>query len=526
MKSILIARVSTEEQKDAGNSLPAQMARLTGYASARGFEVIKKCEYDESAYKEKRDEFDSIIEYIEAYIRKNDEVVAVCFDKVDRMTRNATDSRNGQLRRLAESKKIELHFANDNLIIYGQMNATQKAQFGMMIVFAEYYSSAVSDSVKRAQEKMLRDGRYPCKAPYGYVNTTYESGNKDIVPDPFQSEMVRSIYELYATDTYSMETIRKKISEKYSVKLSLGHVHKILGNEFYVGYFVYNGVRCSHRYEQILDRALWDRVQEIRKGTHKKYAKYAGKPAYYRTLIKCATCGYTMTPDKQKGHMYYFCGNKNHKGKKRYVPEHVITAQIAENLKGLQMPEDKRQKVLDALKVAHKARTHQSDTHFEELQRREASLRTQLDRLIEYGLDGSITKDEFTKLKDKKRFELNEVHIRLANINKVDVTYVDSIAAILELTSRASDLFIRSNMDERRRFLKLIYSNLALDGRVVRYNYLKPFEILAKYASHSSVLPLVNAFKNREIEFGFSLQNIQTVFETFNIRLLTPLANP
>ncbi len=31
------------------------------------------------------------------------------------------------------------------------------------------------------------------------------------------------------------------------------------------------------------------------------------------------------------------------------------------------------------------------------------------------------------------------------------------------------------------------------------------------------VLPLVNAFKNREIEFGFSLQNIQTVFETFEI---------
>lgn len=30
-------------------------------------------------------------------------------------------------------------------------------------------------------------------------------------------------------------------------------------------------------------------------------------------------------------------------------------------------------------------------------------------------------------------------------------------------------------------------------------------------------LPLVNAFKNREIEFGFSLQNIQTVFETFNL---------
>jgi predicted site-specific integrase-resolvase len=31
MKAILIARVSTEEQKEAGNSLPARVARLERY---------------------------------------------------------------------------------------------------------------------------------------------------------------------------------------------------------------------------------------------------------------------------------------------------------------------------------------------------------------------------------------------------------------------------------------------------------------------------------------------------------------
>ena len=33
----------------------------------------------------------------------------------------------------------------------------------------------------------------------------------------------------------------------------------------------------------------------------------------------------------------------------------------------------------------------------------------------------------------------------------------------------------------------------------------------------AEVLPLVNPFKNREIEFGFSLQNIKTVFETVGL---------
>lgn len=31
-------------------------------------------------------------------------------------------------------------------------------------------------------------------------------------------------------------------------------------------------------------------------------------------------------------------------------------------------------------------------------------------------------------------------------------------------------------------------------------------------------LPLIDAFRNKEIEFGFSLQNIQTVFETFQLQ--------
>ncbi len=50
MKAILIARVSTEEQRDAGNSLPAQVTRLENYCRNRGFEVIQTCSFDESAY--------------------------------------------------------------------------------------------------------------------------------------------------------------------------------------------------------------------------------------------------------------------------------------------------------------------------------------------------------------------------------------------------------------------------------------------------------------------------------------------
>jgi len=64
MKAIIIARVSTEEQKDAGNSLPAQIVRLESYCERKGYQIIKKFSFDESAYKNNREEFDGILDYI------------------------------------------------------------------------------------------------------------------------------------------------------------------------------------------------------------------------------------------------------------------------------------------------------------------------------------------------------------------------------------------------------------------------------------------------------------------------------
>ena len=42
MKAIIIARVSTEEQREANNSLPAQIARLERYCHIKDFEAFSR----------------------------------------------------------------------------------------------------------------------------------------------------------------------------------------------------------------------------------------------------------------------------------------------------------------------------------------------------------------------------------------------------------------------------------------------------------------------------------------------------
>jgi len=41
MKAINVSRVSTEEQKEAGNYLPAQIERIRSYCNKKSFDVVK-----------------------------------------------------------------------------------------------------------------------------------------------------------------------------------------------------------------------------------------------------------------------------------------------------------------------------------------------------------------------------------------------------------------------------------------------------------------------------------------------------
>ena len=103
MKAIILARVSTEEQREAGNSLPAQISRMERYCKEKGFEIVRTFSFDESAYKTKRDEFDKILEYL----KTNKEKIAICFDKVDRLSRNVFDKRVSTLYEKAVNDEIE-----------------------------------------------------------------------------------------------------------------------------------------------------------------------------------------------------------------------------------------------------------------------------------------------------------------------------------------------------------------------------------------------------------------------------------
>lgn len=474
MKAIIIARVSTEEQKEAGLSLPAQVTRLENYCHNKNFTIIKSFSFDESAYKDERGEFDRIFEFI----LQQTEKVAICCDKVDRLSRNMFDKRVSLLYDKALMDELELHFVSDGQIINSRISAAEKFHFGISLGLAKYYSDAISDNVKRALEQKLRQGQWPSKAPYGYLNIWHPDGKSDIVVDEYASRIVQKTFELYGTAAFSMELLRKKINTEYNLNWSKGYLDYMLKQDFYCGIMTWNGVQYPHNYPPLISSNLFKQVQDVKASFNKKQVKYAGKPYIYRGLIRCAECGMAITPEKHKGLIYYHCTQYNGKHGAQWLREEEITRQLEVVFKNLQIPKDILEQLTETLNTVHKDKVEFHAHHFNKLTKEHAQITVMLDNLYLDKLKGSITESAYDKFYTSLKEKLTDITVQLSQLQEADDDYYITVKLLLNLSSRAFDLFKSSEVEEKRQLIKLVLSNLRLDGENLLYEAIKPFDLI------------------------------------------------
>ncbi len=474
MKAIIIARVSTEEQREAGNSLPAQVSRLQKYCQNKGFEILQTCSFDESAYKIQRDAFDRIIDFI----LKQKEKIAVCFDKVDRLSRNVFDKRISLLYERAVSDQIEIHFVSDGQILNSRISATEKFQFSISLGLAKYYSDAISDNVKRAQEQKLRKGEWLSKAPFGYKNVTLENGNTDIIVDEHNVHIVKKVFELYATGAYSMLTLCQKVKADYGLAWPKGYMGKLLKNPFYHGTMIVKYKSYPHRYPPIISQSLFEQAHKIREGFKKKSFKYAGLPFLYRGLIRCDECGLSISPERHKGYAYYHCTEYKGKHGAKWLREEEITKQLGTVFKSLQMPQNILDEIITTLAEVHENKIDFHNRQFDKLTKEQKDLTRMMDNLYLDKLKGKISDEKYDKFYESFTTQKDDISLRLSQLQEAEGNYYVTAKYVLELTKHAYDLFTRSEAQERRQLITLVLQNVRLDGKKIVYEANRPFDAI------------------------------------------------
>ena len=499
MKAVILARVSTEEQKDAGNSLPAQIARLEAYCKRKGFEIVETYSFDESAYKTKRDEFDRILDFL----KEKNEKIAVCFDKVDRLSRNVFDKRVSLLYEKAVADEIELHFVSDGQVINSSMSAVEKFQFGMSLGLAKYYSDAISDNVKRVFELKRRNGEWTSQAPLGYRSITNEAGKRDIIPDFERAHLIKKMLELYATGSHSisslhatMEELGLKSREGRTVSRSL--IDWMLKNSFYCGLArPRKHLAYHHRYAPIISKDLFDKCQLIISGRNKTHPKEASKDFILKGIVHCKKCGCLYSPEIKKGkYIFYACTNGKKICKREYIREHVLLKPVYDVFEAFEsISEEIQLKLVENLRQLNE---FEVEYHAKEIKR----IRAEYDRiqkrsevLMDMRLDLSITKDDY----DKKLQELKDTQYRL-NLEldehtKADHEYHIHLSTVLNLSRRVKQIFDSSEVNEKRALIKFLLQNPLAEGKKLHFELRKPFDTVLQLAHRPTVLPTLDEFR-------------------------------
>ena len=491
MKAIILARVSTKEQEE-GHSIAAQRQRLVDHCQRKGLDVLRVFELTESSTKGGRKEFTAMLDFA----KSQGETVAIVADAVDRFQRSFKESvLADELRRQGV---VELHFVRENMVINQNASSTDIMRWDFSVLGAKSYVLNLSENVKRSLEYKRRNGEWGGKAPLGYLNSRDASGKATLVPDKERAFLIRMLFEDYAkgTDSISGDLLRKAKDwglvnkTRKGGSLSASQVQHILKNPFYYGEMKVKGQLQPHNYDALITKDLWDRCQLVMQGSTRATAtRYSAKPFVFRGLLKCAVSGRTVTSDVKKGrHVYLICRDPADPAKKMFVPEAEVLDQVKAVFRSIQVPQKLLGALLEHMKASHAV---ENQFHADAV----AGLRTELDKierglstLLDMRLDQSITQSEY----DKKALELKhrqtEQRMLIEQHSKGRDEFRTTLESLISVASRATEIFERSKIEQKRELMAFVFSNLKLKGKKLEFALRSPFDLMVNRRTYASWL--------------------------------------
>jgi len=489
----LYIRVSTEMQKERGESLSVQLRRLTAYVESKENWIVSERYEDAgiSAKNTNRSEFSRMMSDVE-----NGKLDVILCTKLDRLFRNTKDFLDTA--DYFDVKNINFVCLEGNIDTStpaGRVFSTMRA------AFAQFERETTADRVRDVMKSRAEQGKWNGgPSPYGYKDE-----NKQLIKDQKEILVTKKIYDLYlkhkslrcVTHKLNNDGIKTRKNELWTVS----SVKRILTNPFYYGEIVYNKrshsykgqlkwnskdkyIRGKGTYPTIISKELFDSVQIIikqqSKTTPRKNAKYL-----LSGLVYCSECSSRMHGQRSKEkHMYYRCYGHIQKGIAKCSGKNAIRVDTLDKLLINQLKKSKinysdlKESVKDNAEFSNK----DADSIKEKLQALESQLKkTQIKRqkVFELYEEGSINKKEFLERKtltdNDEAFINKEIEELKAKLNKVDINLYD-LDSTLALCNDLKEVYDELDFIERKELLNNLIGEIKVDKHHVDYT----FQVLPK----------------------------------------------
>lgn len=313
VRAAVYARYSSHSQTE--QSIEGQIRAAEELCEKKGYELV--AEYCDRAKTGRNDNREAFQQMLKESARKQWSVLIVW--KVDRIGRNREEIAINKHR--LRKNGVTVEYAAENLPDTPEGVILESVLEGM----AEYYSLQLSQNIKRGiRESALKGKRHGGVPPFGYR----QAEDKTMVIEESEAPAVRYAYEHFAAGETVAEITRVLNEKGYRTRtgreFGRSSLRTILRSPLYKGTFSSLGgeVVIEDGVPAIVDRELWDRVQDIiDRGNARRGSNRWTNADYILTgRLFCGECGDAMTglsgtSRTGQKHMYYVChGKRNRSG--------------------------------------------------------------------------------------------------------------------------------------------------------------------------------------------------------------------
>lgn len=295
-------------------SLDAQRAALEKYvASQPDWTIVAEYEDDASGATTERPGLKKALRAAKAGLY---DVLLVY--RLDRFSRSVADLLD--LITILEASNVRFSSATEPVDTGGPFG---RMMLQLLAVFAEFERNIIIDRVKSGMTAKASKGKWAGGTrPYGYL----VDPDHRLVPHPGEAPILRDIFRLYTRDRAGTRAIATALNERgipnRTGKKWSGHtINRILDNPAYVGDIAYRDVYVPDAHEPLIDRATFQRAQDIAnaRGDTQTQRAMSDSDYYLTGLLTCPQCGQryigTSANGRTRRYRYYTCFTRSRYGK-------------------------------------------------------------------------------------------------------------------------------------------------------------------------------------------------------------------
>jgi hypothetical protein len=296
---------------------------------------------------------------------------------------------------------------------------------------------------------------------------------------------------MYGTGNYTLHALvewckANNLRGNLGKEIVLSNIQKILTNPFYVGLMRYRGEIFEGTHKPLISKKLFDKCQDVRIKRGKDIE--TGKHTFaFLGLLKCASCGSSITAEMQKGHAYYRCTKKGGEcQEKHYLREEQLTEQIISFLKKVSLSSEDTEKVLAAFDAEQDKARDEARGEIDVLKSEVLKIEAKLSKLLDAYLADALTQPEYAAKKEQllsRKVELNET---IKDFADKGLSWLEPAREFVLSLNQATKLLESGDTKSMTTFLKNIGSNHILRNREFSFVSKLPYELAAEPAAGDS----------------------------------------